>query len=177
MADEYISGEEYQHMQHAHTSKKTAKSWALTPHTIEVLVAVIVLCGVSFMGGITYQKHSGKTAAVTTSTTNSFGGASGFSRRGGGNFGQVTAVSTTSITLTNQRTNASSTYAITSSTVISDNGQTVDTSDIQTGDTVVVTTSTSDTSTATHILVNPSFGGGGGASPTSTTNTDGSTND
>ena len=177
MAEKYMSGEEYQEMQHSHTSKSTGKSLARIPLRGELLIAVIVLCGLSFVGGVIYQKHSEKTTTTATSAAGGALGAGGFSRRGGGNFGQVTAVSTTSITLTNQRTNASNTYAITGATVITDNGQTVATSDIQAGDTVVITTSTSDTSTATRILVNPSFGGAGSPSPTSQTNTDGTTSD
>jgi hypothetical protein len=160
---EYISGEEYHKLHEA--SSRQPKKVTIPLRSVTLVVGVIVLCVISFGIGISYQKHHTK-AVVTTATTS--GGTTtgpsggGFSRRGNGSIGAVTAISSTSITLTNQRTNASDTYAITSSTTITDNGQAVTTSDIQVGDTVLVTTSTSDASTATRILVNPSFGGGFG---------------
>jgi hypothetical protein len=66
------------------------------------------------------------------------------------------------------------TLSITSSTQISDNGQTVTSSDIKTGDTVFVSEDTSDTSQASRILVNPSFGGFGGGGSSSGSNTNSS---
>lgn len=168
MAEDYVSGEEYQRMKH---SVKSTKTVAVPTRIIGFIVAAIVLLGLGFVGGMTYQKHNTKspvTSASTAAARSGFGGSGGFSRRSG-SFGQVTAISTTSITLNNERTGASTTYAITSSTTITDNGQTVATSDIQTGDTVVVMTSTTDTTTATSIVVNPSFGGGA-TTPSTTTN-------
>jgi hypothetical protein len=161
--DDYISGEQYLNLERASTKPK--KQITFTSHTIALVAVVIGLCILSFIGGLLYQKHSGSSTKVAassgqTGTTGALGG-TGTRRRNGG-LGQVTAVSPTSITITNQRTNASNTYAITTSTTITDSGQTVDTTDIKSGDTVLVTTGTTDTTTATQILVNPSFGGGFG---------------
>lgn len=159
MADEkYVSGEEYNKLHEA--SSRSSKRVTLPVSTIALVIAAMVLCGVGFAGGVAYQKHKTKPAGQTSTVASGFTGRSGGARRGG-NIGQVTAVSDTSISVINQRTNASTAYAINSSTAISDNSQTVAASDIKTGDTVLITTSTSDTKTATRILVNPSFGGGG----------------
>src|SRR5665213_1514526 len=106
------------------------------------------------------------------------GRAGGFGGRGGGGrfggqrptIGQVTAVSSTSITVQDANTGASTTLAITSSTQITDNGQTVTITDIQTGANVLIVASATDKTQAARILVNPSFGGGAGASGSATTN-------
>jgi hypothetical protein len=74
--------------------------------------------------------------------------------------GQVENISSTSITVQNAQTNVASTFSITSSTLISDDGQAVSASDIQTGDTVLVTASSSSSSTASRIIVDPSYGSG-----------------
>lgn len=159
------------------TSQSPRRSLTISLKPLLLLIVVVVLCGLSFLGGEKYQKNHQSTATNTTSSTGNqttptggFGGGR-FGNRGGG-FGQVTAVSSSSITITNQRTNASTTYSITSSTTITDNGSTVTTSDIQTGDTVLVRTSGSGSTAATAIEVNPSFGGGMGGPVTqnSTTN-------
>jgi len=162
--EHYVSGEKHQEMQH--TSSGSVNKVTVTTRSLFAVVAVVILCGLSFAGGMAYQKHRTRSAQVSTAgnaSTGFSGGHGGFA--GGhhlGGFGQVTAVSSSSITITNQRTNASTTYTITSSTTITDNGQTVSASDIQTGDTVIITTSGSGSTTATRILVNPSFGGGSG---------------
>jgi hypothetical protein len=175
MTDEYVSGEQYHKMQSSGSRKRPGKKVTLSTTTLGAIAVVIVLCILSFMGGTAYEKHHNKvTATAVTSATGAtgFGGGTGNGlRRGGGSIGAVTAVSDTSITVTNSRTNASTTYAITSSTVITDNGTTVAASDIQTGDTVLIMTSTTDTSTATTILVNPSFGGAGGGPAANTQST------
>jgi hypothetical protein len=129
------------------------------------IVIVLVLCAASFMGGRSYQKsHTASTTTVSTTGSGSqFGG--GFGGGGGrrqGAFGQVTAVSATSITINNTRSNASSTYSISSSTTITDAGQTVAYSDIQVGDTVAISVASSGSTAATRIMINPGFGGGGG---------------
>ena len=162
---EYISGEEYRKVKSTQASSKSP----LPVNPIGLVVVALVIIGLSFYAGVAYQKgkHPGTAAAGRT--------AGGFARRFGGqrpDIGQVTAISPTSITVQNSRTGASSTLSITSSTQITDNGQTVTVSDIQSSDTVAVIASTSDSSQAARILVNPSFGGGSGSStaPTTTTN-------
>jgi hypothetical protein len=166
--DKYISGEEHKAM--SVSSASTPKKVTIAMPSIATIVVVIILCALSFGLGVISQKHGTKTVVATSSVTGGhFTGGGGFGGHRSGGFGQVTAVSPTSITITNERSGASSTYAITASTTITDSGQTVTTSSIQTGDTVIIMTSSSSTSTATSILVNPSFGGGfgGGASGSS----------
>jgi hypothetical protein len=138
-----------------------------------VIFAIVVLV-VGAAGFYLYQKsHSTSTTAATNGggfgggAAGGAGGRGGFAARvGGGGMGTVTAISSTSITITPRSrggaTSADKTYAISSSTNISDNGSTVAATDIAVGNTVLITTTTSDTSTATAITVNPSFGGGGG---------------
>jgi len=161
---EYVTGEEYQAMKKApHRSAKTS----LPRNPIVFIIVAVVLMGLSFYGGIAYQKS--KHPAAATAASGNFANGSGGFGGGGGRFsgqrptiGSVTAISATSITVQDSRTGSSVTLSITSSTQITDNGQTVAASDIQTGDTVLVTASTSSSSQASRILVNPSFGGGGG---------------
>lgn len=136
-------------------------------------VFVVVAIGASFLFGMAYQKtQDAKVSRVlgTTGTgTGSSNGSSssgnsigGFSGGGGyGRFGstgitsaQVTSISSSSITVKDSSGN-SSTYSITGNTLISDSDQVVDTSDIQTGDTVIVIPDRMDTSTARRIIVNP----------------------
>jgi hypothetical protein len=170
--EHYVSGEQFQAMRGTGHGSRATKQVTVPARAVMLIIGVVVLCLASFFGGVAYQKGHGKSTTSVASTNGTAGGGAiggagggGFrdGQRGAGGIGPVTAVSSTSITITNQRTNASATYAITSNTTITDNGQTVAASDIQTGDTVFVMASTSDTTTATRILVNPSFGGGAGA--------------
>ena len=162
---------------------------ARNPHNYSklflIIFSLLVLCGLSFYGGTSYQKdHTPKTVTAATASANGFSGqagsSGGFGRRFGGQrpaSGQVTAISSSSITLQDSNTSSSQTFAITSSTTITDNGQSVTTSDIQTGDTVFVIANSSSAATASRIIVNPSsnFGGGSqqsqdsGPPPTATT--------
>jgi hypothetical protein len=175
--EKYISGEEFQALRQS----ETTQSRQVTIQTLWLgwAAVAVVLLAVGFWSGLIYQKHHTKTVASNSvsASSNGLAGRGGFGggRRLGG-FGQVTAVSPTSITITNQRTGASTTYAITSGTAITDNGQAVTTTDIQTGDTVIITNASSSSTTATRILVNPSFGGGfgGTSAPVSPNNSSGS---
>lgn len=141
-----------------------------------VAVVGILLIGLGFIGGMEYQKSkstASKTAqlgsAFGSSNDQSFGGGAPGSRRGMGGFGTVTAITDTSITISVQQfagpgsssssdSTASKTYTITSSTTITDDGSDVTASDISVGDTVIVHTSSSSSTTATTIMVNPSMG-------------------
>ena len=131
------------------------------------ILAVAVIAGVGFYGGVTFQKHHGaNTNNVSDTQTASskefgrsgggFGGGFGGSRAGRVE-GQVTAISSTSITIASQ-SGSSTTLAITSSTTISDNGQSASASDIAVRDTVFVTEDSSNTAQAARIMVNPDFG-------------------
>lgn len=121
------------------------------------MILILVVGAGSFYSGVTYEKsHHTTTASNVTGSSNY--------RRGFGArdrvFGQVTAISSSSITVQNSRTGTNTTLAITSSTQITDNGQTATASSIQTGEEVFITENSSDTSQAARVMVNPSFGGG-----------------
>lgn len=143
------------------------------------LAALVIAVGLaSFFGGIQYQKGQQKTASTNNSFTSNngqFPSSGGFNGGGPGGrqmggFGTVTAVNDSSISVQNSRSGSITTYSITSSTTVSDNGSTASVSNIQTGDTVIVQTSSSSSTTATQIIVNPSFNGGpGGISQPSST--------
>jgi len=139
--------------------------------SLYLVIVLLAIIGSFFLGE--HYGHSKQTTSVPTASNSQAAGGStngdGFAG-GRGNFrsdgahGSVTAISSTSITVMDTTSNTSKTYTITSSTQITDNGSTVTTSDIQTGDTVLVTSGSSATTTATRILVNPSFGGQDGSS-------------
>lgn len=141
---------------------------------ILAVIGLIIIVGLSFYGGIQYQKHhtSSTTTASTAGRAGGFGGG-GFRNRG--TIGQVTAVSSSSITV-QSNSGTTTTYTINGSTTISDNGQTTTASDIQTGDTVLIMVSSTGSTTASRIIVNPSFGGGfGGGGSNGPSSTDNST--
>lgn len=163
---EYISGEDARAQ---HVSSRPGHTVTLSAYSLGLVAAAVVLCAVSFWVGMAYQKHH--TKLVATTTASGFAGSiRGFGARRAGGIGTVTAVTSTSITINDQRTSTSKTYTINSSTAITDNGQTVDTSDIKTGDTVFISTDGTGSTVASRILVNPNFGGGfGGPGASGTT--------
>ena len=138
-------------------SKKTVH----VPATMIVVVVVIAIA--AFVGGTQYEKSHLKTDA----SNNKFSSLESSGRfPGGGNnsrvFGTVSAISSSSISIDNSRSGSTSTLSITSSTTITDAGQSSSISDIQTGDTVIATKTSASSSTAASIEVNPSLPGGGG---------------
>jgi hypothetical protein len=153
-------------------SKKARPVWLMPLIGLLVLLAV---AGAGFYGGISYQK--GKQSSTNTPSNpgqvdqqfsqGQQGGTYG-PMGAGGAMGTVTAISSSSISLKDMRSSTSTTYSITSSTTITDNGQSASTSDIAVGDSVVVIPSTSNTSQAAQIMINmspPSTPGGYGQSP------------
>lgn len=147
---------------------RSASNRSYTKYGI-MAVVVLVLCGVSFGLGMNFQK--GKQTTIPTANANDNGqfpsqggGPGGFGGQGGSrngqrpNIGTVTAISSDSITVQDSRSNSNQTFKITSNTTVQDNGSTASVSDIKTGDTVLITTDSSDTSTAAQITLNPSFG-------------------
>jgi hypothetical protein len=174
---EYISGEKHRAMQ----AQQSQGTTITLPKPVIGIVAVVLLMGLSFYGGVAYQKgHQPKAAATASTAAGGTTRGSGFGggRRFGGQrptIGQVTAVSATSITVQDSNSGSSTTLSITSSTQITDNGQTVAASDITVGENVLIAASTSDKTQAARILVNPSFGGGGSSAQGSADN--GSTSD
>jgi hypothetical protein len=169
MEQREVSGEEFRQMSVSSRPKNKTK------HTIHIplvwlVIVVVVGAGCFFIGDHYGKDHVPKSTKASSASANSgFGGGFGGAERSLRAFGTVSAISSSSITVQNQRTSSSDTYNITSSTQITDNGQTVTYTDIQTGDTVVITKASSSSSDASAIDVNPSFGGfgGGSASPQS----------
>ena len=158
-------------MQNNHSYKKSNSK---TPLVIGMTILVAVVSAASFFGGMAYQKKNQQSVANNVSPASenrqlpsegSFGG------RGGqqmGGFGTVAAISESSISVKNSRSGSTTTYSITSSTTISNNGSAASVSEIKTGDTVMVRTSGSDLTAATQIMVNPDFQDRpGGGSPES----------
>ena len=140
------------------------------PKVLVGVVVFVVVAGVAFYAGVQYQKGHAKSiasAAANGQPGDGFGGLGGGRRFGGGQrptLGQVTSVSSSSITVQNSRSGSNSTFAITGGTTIINNGQTASASDIKSGDTVAVIANSSDSSQAARILINPSFGSGAGSS-------------
>ncbi len=162
----------------SHQARPVRKSASVEKYMTQPVitgVVVAVIAGVAFMSGVQYQKRKTTTAKAVVTTNASVpqfnggaaaGGVPSGARRGrGGVFGTVSAVSDSSITVTNSRTNADQTLSITSATVITNSGATASVSDIQSGDSVVITPDTSDSTVAARIMVNPAFPGGMGGGP------------
>lgn len=121
------------------------------------ILAVIVLCALSFYGGVAYQK--GRPASPNASAARGGFGAGFRARRGG--LGTVTSVNSSSITVQNQRTGTTTTYNVNGSTQITKNGSPASLSSIQLGDLVLVRTPAAGSTTATSIDDTPGFGSGG----------------
>ncbi|HSD55911.1 MAG TPA: hypothetical protein VLA92_02035 [Candidatus Saccharimonadales bacterium] len=147
----------------SHTPKKV-KVAVPAKALIQAGVAIVLVI-VSFYGGVAYQK-SKKTIATDTGNLQQMGG-QGFGN-GGGQFGpgggrqmmtvsEVTAISSTSITINGN--GESKTYTINDSTSISKDGAIAAASDITVGDNVAVMASSSETSVARRIIINPQQGG------------------
>lgn len=130
--------------------------------------AVVVGLGLSFMAGVAYQKNHairtvGDFRAGAMSTDGSYGPGMGMGGRYGarmGGVGTVTAISSSNITITlrsfgpdSSSSGTSKTYTINDSTKIVVDGSTGSVSDIKTGDTVFIRTSSSSNATATEIRV------------------------
>jgi len=168
MAEQYLTPEQHRAM----LKQRGRQNRSTKP--ILMVIAAIVIAALGFIGGVQYQKGHQKTSTSSAASQN---GQPGFGTGGRGfggqrpTFGQVTAISASSITVQAQD-GTSTTLAITSATAISDSGQTVTASDISVGETVAVVANSTDKTQASRILVNPSFGGPGasGNSTQSTTN-------
>ncbi|HJP96558.1 MAG TPA: hypothetical protein VJ843_04260 [Candidatus Saccharimonadales bacterium] len=147
--------EENAKSQHKRPAPRTLSK---TTKIIISTAVVLTVAAVGFFGGVQYQK-SKKTSTASNGGFQSTGGSGMMMGPGGqhmGEAGTVTAVSATSISFNSQRSSSVVTYAITSSTTITDNGTTVTASDIAVGDMVLVESSGSGSTTATRIVVNPS---------------------
>lgn len=137
------------------------------------LIILLIVAGLSFMRGMQYQK--GKKSALTDQTASGAPSGQGFGGFQGGPggrmnivLGQVTAISSTSISIQDSRSNSTTTLDITSDTEATDNGETASLSSIKTGDTVFVRPNSSNSKQADQIILNPQMPSGG--APNSTTN-------
>ncbi len=129
----------------------------------------VVLVGTGgFFAGTHYAKT---TSANTRGGMGSQNGMANGSMEQMGNIGTVTAVSSTSITVSvmqggpgrqgnSSSTDSTKTYTINSATSITDNGEAAAVSDIATGDRVIIEESDTDSSIAASISLNPSMRGG-----------------
>lgn len=145
-----------------------------------IVGGVVLLCVASFYGGTAYQKSKTPVQSTKTASTNPFsrfGGYGGSSSSGSGSTGssggarmfrggsQVTAVSSSSITVQSFE-GTSQTYNITSSTLVVKDQQQSAVSDIAVGDRVSIIPLSSDSSTAWIITDNGDYStGSGGAIP------------
>jgi hypothetical protein len=136
-----------------HSKKKTLT--ALKP--LLIAGGAVLVCGFSFYGGVLYQKS--KTPVTNDfANTSSPDGTRSFNGPRRMTISEVTAVTSTSITVTTDST--SKTYTINADTVIRRDGADATTSDIAVGDKVLVIASSDDASIAQRIDINPTFGNG-----------------
>lgn len=163
----------------SHQRQKVIKLPSLSITGVAFFVAVV---GSSFFLGALYGKGQQANSTQTLGTNGSSNSQSGQSQSGGSGFGgggrfyrssmstaTVTAISSTNIT-TQDTSGGTNTYAITSNTVITDGstGQLDTTSNISTGDTVIVLPDRTATTTARRIIVNPQVPSSQGTQPTTT---------
>jgi len=123
-----------------------------------LIVCGLALVGLSFFGGVQYQKsHQSKPIQNLLGTAVQNGGFGGMRGGFGGQRptrGEVTAVSSSSITVKGQ-SGSSKTLAIADTTTVTNNRQAGSISDIKVGDTVAIVVNGTN---ATRILLNPNFG-------------------
>ena len=124
---------------------------------VAIIVALIILPVAGFFAGMAYQRQTGMSTAAATAQGR-FGGASGrfgsFRNRA---IGTVKAIDSSSITVTSRMDGTDHTYTVTSSTTFMNGTSTAQASDVQVGDTVLVTLDSSDNTKATQITINPMF--------------------
>lgn len=132
------------------------------------IAAVVFIVGLS--GGVFIGKASGSTNSVAARDDDTqfpsgmqdgnFPGEAqggGMGMLGGGNTGEVMAVSASSITVKDQRSGGLTTFDITSDTNVTDDGDSATIADVQVGDTVMAQgTDDEDDSAAGTITLNPS---------------------
>jgi hypothetical protein len=147
------------------TPKGGGKRAWLKPLAVGLLV--LGVAGGSFFGGMKYQDSREPSPVAMESAIQD--GQAGPTQPGGpmggnmqGAMGEVTAVSSSSITIEDIRMGTTSTYSITSSTEILDSGEAAKVSDIEVGDNVMVVASSTDSERAEQIMINPGMGGPSG---------------
>jgi hypothetical protein len=160
---EPISGEQYRAMQQPYQRKKPNAFVRFLPF----VAMTLIVGGVSFFGGIHYQKNKQGTATQTNlyetaPTTQRFGGGPPNQQmRLRGALGGVTAVSSTSVSVRGVLNDTVNTYGINESTRVVSDSVTANISDIKIGDRIMVVASTADEKVAAEIMLNPPEPGGG----------------
>jgi len=168
--------EEISLSEYTNRPKSSSRKRPEIPRVGLIVAGVVIVIGASFFSGMQYEK--GKTPTKITSQTASSGSGSTNRTNGGFGaglhrnraFGTVMAVSSSSITVQDMRSGTTNIYSLTSSTTVTDGGQSSSVNAIQTGDTVVLTLDSSNTQDVTAVTLNPSFGGtptGAGSSSSS----------
>ncbi len=134
---------------------------------LPTIILVVIFAAGGFFGGVFYQKN--KIKSVNGNVNGQFSeNNQGPGRMGAGmdgqrpNMGTVTAISSSIIKIQDSRSNSEKTYTITSSTKVSDNGESASINDIKQGDEVMVIASSSESSEAAQIMLNFEQGGGFG---------------
>lgn len=141
-------------------AKKTNQ---ISVNPIILVLGAVIFLGLGFLSGQIFQKgkNGGSVAQVQQQALpGANGGGMGRGAMRGG-FGEVTAVTDSSITVKNSFSGESVEYIITSSTKVTDNNETATLSDIKTGDTVMVQTASVDSREATEIRLNVQMPSGG----------------
>jgi hypothetical protein len=151
-----------------HANHKQNQSVA-TGFSRMALMTIGVVFVIASAGGVLVGMQLGKSKQTsTTSLTNGTpDGAQGFGIRGEGGMmgrgamGTVTKVSDSSITISDDRLGSDQTFGITSSTKVTSDGASASIADVKTGLRVLVqadsaSTTSSDTSAASQIMINPS---------------------
>lgn len=141
-----------------------------------LLVFGVLLASASFYEGTAYQRNidttdSSSTAATTNIPTTDSSGGNGTKMDSYVRdhvLGQVTAISSTSITVQDENTTQSVTLSIAKSTQIVANGQAITATEIQEGDLVIITKTSASSTTASRIIVTQGILGGSGTDGSST---------
>src|SRR4030042_5480459 len=127
---------------------------------LPTIMLVVIFTAGGFFGGVFYQKNKVKSANGNVngqvSENNQGPGRMGAGMNGQRpNMGTVTAINSSSITIENSRSSSEKTYTITSSTKVSNNGETASLDDIKVKDEVMIMTNSSKSSEAAQIMLNP----------------------
>lgn len=162
MKDSKVEVKEVAPIDREHEFRRTPSARLLSGAIIGIASVVAVATGaIGFVGGMQFQKGT-----ATSDVASQRGGVGGQGMRGGmgmrnGSFGEVTAISDDSITISvmqggpnsSSSNSSTKTYTINSSTTITVDGSTATTADISTGETVMIEANSSDSSVAASIRV------------------------
>lgn len=168
------------------SSKQMSQGMSILIYTVVGAGALLIGGLGGFLGGVQYQKGQVKNVASASVSRSGVGftGRGSFSGARLGSIGTVSAISSTSITITvqprgypNSSSSMSKTYAITSKTTVTSGGANSTTSVIAVGDMVRIRASSSDASTAASIDIGSSSSGSSNTSGTGSTDSSSSISD